>query len=195
MRALLAGLLLAASPAWAGGFVRIDAQRQSEARLGLFAPVSRTVAIAPSVRLSGRQAELDVGVTAEIGALYVTGWVGGGMRWEATQAFFGPGLALAFEAPPIPLYLESWTELRLFRPLGGLEDELWKQDLVLITVRNNLSTGAQFEPRYTFPGGLQTLYVGPRVNLGFGKDALGLFGGWDTQGNGFTARVTLLLRF
>jgi hypothetical protein len=177
------------------GYARFDFQRSSEMRLGVFAPVSRTVAIAPSIRASGRQAELNVGVTADIGALYVTGWVGGGMRYTATVPYVSPGLAFAIEAPPLPLYLESWTEYRHFRTFGGTEDELWKQDLVMLTLREGFSLGAQFEPMWEMPGGLQTFYIGPRANLGFRRDALGVFAGWDTQTGGVLARVTLLLRF
>ncbi|MEZ4315895.1 MAG: hypothetical protein R3F61_00250 [Myxococcota bacterium] len=197
MRPLLAALLFASTPAWAGGYARLDFQRASQVRVGVFAPVSRTVAIAPVARLSGREAELDVGVTADIGALYLAGWVGGGMRFSpAAVPYVSPGLSFALEVPPLPLYIESWTELRVLQPFGGTADELWKQDLLLITVRHQLSLGGQYEPTFTFPGGLQTSYIGPRANFGFRRgDAIGVFGGWDTQGNGFTGRVTVLLRF
>jgi len=182
--------------AWASGYARLDFEQGIEARVGVFAPVSRTTAIAPVLRGSGRQAELDLGLSTELGALHLSGWMAGGMRYDATVPFFGPGLAFAIEIPPLPLYFESTTEYRIFRPFGGTADELLKRDLVLFTLRYRLSAGAQFEPRWRNPGGLQSNHIGPRVNIGFQRgDAIGLFAGWDTLGTGVLVRATLLLRF
>ncbi len=177
------------------GFVRLDFQRGSEVRLGVFAPVSRTVAVLPQVRASGVQSELNLGLTGDAGAIHVHGWFAGGLRYTALTPYMGPGLSFVLEVPPLPIYLESWTELRLFQPFGGAADELLHRDFLLLTLRPYLSVGGQFEPTFSTSGGVQTMYVGPRANVSFGKDAIGVFAGWDAEGGGVLVRATLLLRF
>jgi hypothetical protein len=196
-RLLLAGLLAVpvSEAAATTGYLRLDFQRGSELRFGVFAPVSRTVAVLPTLRASGIQSELNLGVTGDAGALHVHAWVAGGLRYTALTPYAGPGLSFVLEVPPLPLYIESWSELRLFQPFGGPSDELLHRSFVLLTMRPFLSVGGQVEPTVVTGEGVQTNYVGPRANLGFGRDAIGLFAGWDTQGSGVFVRATLMLRF
>ena len=115
---LLAAGCLASSAAVAGeqpdsGWVRFDLEGTAPNLMGgVTLPVGAgptAVAIDASVGL--RQGAAYVGFTREAGSLYLMPQLGVQLDWDAGEVGVGPSLIAAFEVPPLPVYLESWTRV------------------------------------------------------------------------------------
>lgn len=144
--------------------------------VGFTIPFSRTTALAIDVIGSDSSAGINVGPTFEIGALYLAPMVGADYTFEGGDAGLAATLLWAFEAPPLPIYLESWTRATLRKPFGGSNEVLW-QIQALGTVRSWLAVGPEFDALYA-PVGQRRL--GLRANLGVTKNiTLGVFAGYE----------------
>jgi hypothetical protein len=190
MRALSAFILLgllASGPALAQeepklpvhGWVRADFETEpvgGRAWVGVTIPFSRTTALAIDVIATDVAAGVNVGPTFEIGALYLTPMVGADYTYEGGTAGVAGTLLWAFEAPPVPIYLESWTRATLREPFGGSNDILWQLQ-VLATLRSWLALGPEYDALYA-PIGQRRL--GLRANFGITKNIVfGVFAGYE----------------
>jgi hypothetical protein len=160
------------------GWVRADfdtAPVGGRAWVGVTVPFSRTTALATDLIVSNTAASLNVGPTFEIGALYLSPMVGAEYGYQGT-----PGVAAtllwAFEAPPLPIYLESWTRATLRSPFGGSDDILWQLQ-VLATLRGWVALGPEYDALYAASGQNR---LGLRANFGLTENlVLGVFAGYE----------------
>jgi hypothetical protein len=173
------------------GWIRADFDTQPESGrgwLGVTFPFSRTTALAVDVIASDTAAGLDVGPTFEIGALYLTPMVGAEYNYDVEQAGLVGSLLWAFEAPPLPIYIESWTRATLRKPFDGSNDLLW-QIQVLGTLRSWLALGPEFDALYA-PIGQRRL--GLRANVGLTENlVLGVFAGYEFDSSARAAATGL----
>lgn len=200
---LIAGTVFAQAPAklpvhgWltATGNTVLDG---SELQLGVAIPFTRVTALALEGQATGLDAGFGLGPTFEFGSLYlapmavVEGRFAGGMG-------VGGQLLLAWEAPPLPLYLEA--RVRAESDLGsGLS--VADRSLLLITLPW-FAVGAEHDA--LFPMDASTGYnrLGGRLNVAMGKSAtVGIFAGAELDeqakkaaNSGFDGQLTLTFRF
>lgn len=160
------------------GWVRLDADTAKVGRrawAGVTIPFSRTTALAADVIASTTAAGVDVGPTFELGALYLSPLVGAESSYKGTFGLAGT-LLLSFEAPPLPIYLESWLRATLRSPFGGSNEIVWQLQ-ALGTLRSWLALGPEYDAVYAETGQRR---LGLRANFGITKHiVLGAFVGYE----------------
>ncbi len=201
MRALSASVLLgllAGGPALAQeepklpvhGWVRLDldtAKIGRRAWVGVTVPFSRTTALAADVMATTTQAGLDVGPTFELGALYLSPMLGAEYSYKGMLGVAAT-LLWAFEAPPLPIYLESWTRATLRSPFGGSNEIIWQLQ-ALATLRSWVALGPEFDAVYAESGQRR---LGLRANFGLTKHiVLGVFAGYEFDASARAASMDL----
>jgi hypothetical protein len=160
------------------GWVRADYDTQpssGRAWIGVTLPSSPTTAFVADVIVSDTAAGLNIGQTFEIGALYLTPMVGAESSYEG-EVGAAATLLWAFEAPPLPIYLESWTRATLRSPFGGSNDVIWQLQ-ALATLRSWLALGPEYDAVYSSSGQNR---LGLRANIGVTNNiVLGVFAGYE----------------
>jgi hypothetical protein len=143
-----------------------------QGELGVAIPFSRVTALAVEGWASSLDAGLSLGPTFEIGSLYLAPMASFQSSYTGDKGFGGQ-LLVAWEAPPLPLYLESRARTLYLLDEGGLL--LSDRSLGLITLPW-FAVGLEHDGEIRPVGGHNRW--GPRFNFGIGKHlALGLFGG------------------
>lgn len=187
------------------GWVRADLDSTlaaSRGQIGVTLPISRVTALAIEVQGDGIAAGADIGPTFEAGALYLAPMVGAEYAYATGDIGIAQQLLIGFEAPPLPLYVES-TVRNVYR-LDGT-DVLSDRTLILITLRKWLALGPEHDGAVDFAGTAgDTNQWGLRANFGLGKHAvLGAFAGYELNADaraasslgGFAARGTVFFTF
>lgn len=100
------------------------------------------------------------------------------------------------------IYFESWIQMFLNSPFDEEgADSFYTRDFVLYSINDTIAIGPQVEATIDLgdDGGLGSLIVGGRINLGYGENnTLGLFVGVETQleddseDTGLTGRMTFV---
>lgn len=100
------------------------------------------------------------------------------------------------------IYFESWIQMFLNSPFDEEgADSLYTRDFILYSINDTVAIGPQVEATIDLgdDGGLGSLIVGGRINLGYGENnTLGLFVGIETQldedseDTGLTGRMTFV---
>ncbi|MCY4403629.1 MAG: hypothetical protein OXD54_13725 [Candidatus Poribacteria bacterium] len=100
------------------------------------------------------------------------------------------------------IYFESWIQMFLNSPFDEEgADSFYTRDFVLYSINDTVAIGPQVEATIDLgdDGGLGSLIVGGRINLGYGENnTLGLFVGLETQldddseDTGLTGRMTFV---
>ena len=100
------------------------------------------------------------------------------------------------------IYFESWIQMFLNSPFDEEgADSFYTRDFVLYSINDTVAIGPQVEATIDLgdDGGLGSLIVGGRINLGYGENnTLGLFVGVETQldedseDTGLTGRMTFV---
>ena len=114
------------------------------------------------------------------------------------SSLIAPQLFTILDASPI--YFESWIQGFFNTPFDEeASDSLYTRDFLLYSISDTVQIGPQVEATIDLgdDGGLGSLVVGGRINLGYGENnTLGLFVGFETQladdseDTGLTGRMT-----
>lgn len=177
----------AAEPLPVHGWVRADFETATltpQGWVGITLPVSRATAIAIDGLASDTAAGFDVGPTFEMGSLYLAPMIGGEFAYAGG---FGltPQLLLAFEAPPLPIYIESQIRAGVRSPfLVGATDTLGDRTLVLITLAKWVALGFEHDGTRVLSGlaDVSSDQYGLRTNFGITRGlTLGVFAGYEAD--------------
>lgn len=150
--------------------------------------------------------DLGIGITAvesEEMSLSFTPMVGIGFDYASANgpsSLIAPQLFTILDASPI--YFESWIQGFFNSPFDEeATDSLYTRDFILYSLSDTVAIGPQVEATIDLgdDGGLGSLVVGGRINLGYGENnTLGLFVGFETQleddseDTGLTGRMTFM---
>ena len=150
--------------------------------------------------------DLGIGITAvesEEMSLSFTPMVGIGFDYASANgpsSLIAPQLFTILEAGPI--YFESWIQGFFNSPFDEeATDSFYTRDFILYSINDTVAIGPQVEATIDLgdDGGLGSLVVGGRINLGYGENnTLGLFVGIETQldedseDTGLTGRMTFV---
>jgi hypothetical protein len=149
--------------------------------------------IASNIYVVGSFAELDVGVTVELGPLSLTPMVGAGFDFaeSALTTLVAPQLFTILDLPSV--YAESWMQLFLSSPLAsGGEDLGYLRAFALYKLHEWVALGPQAEVSYQFGemSGVTSLPIGGQVGVGYGKNnTLGIFLGYDPKAPSESDRI------
>ncbi len=160
-----------------------------QGELGVAIPFSRVTAIAVEGFAGSLDAGLSLGPTFEIGSLYLSPMVGFQSSYTGDKGFGGQ-LLLAWEAPPLPLYLESRARAFYLLDEGGLL--LSDRTLALVPLPW-FAVGLEHDGEIRPVGGHNRW--GPRFNFGIGKHlVLGAYGGFEADPEARTAAKARMLQ-
>ncbi len=144
--------------------------------LGVAIPFSRVTALAVEGFAGRLDAGLNLGPTFEIGSLYLSPMVSFQSSYTGDKGFGGQ-LLVAWEAPPLPLYLESRARSLYLLDEGGL---LLSDRTLLMVSLPWFAVGAEHDGEIRPVGGHNRW--GPRFNFGIGKHlVLGVYGGIEAK--------------
>jgi hypothetical protein len=162
-------------------------------QVGLTFPLSPDAAVATSLVLSNTAVELQAGVTLQFGALDLMLLAGLERRFGASTFGLVPELHVVIEAPPLPVYLESWVRVGVHSPFDATgTDDCLTRSFLLVNIKRWVSVGPQTEVGWVLGGPLTSLPVGARANFRVnGHLGLGLFAGWETQAAGRTSGLVV----
>jgi hypothetical protein len=151
------------------------------------------VDIASNIYLVGTFAELDVGVTFELGPLSICPMVGVGFDFaeSALTELIAPQLFTIVDLPS--LYFENWIQFFITSPLvdGGV-NAAETRAFLLYKLNELFAVGPQVEATYQFGqmSGVTSVPVGGQVGVGYGKNnTLGIFLGYDRKAPSDTDRI------
>jgi hypothetical protein len=145
-----------------------------QGELGVAIPFSRVTALSVEGFANSLDAGLNLGPTFEIGSLYLSPMASFQSSYTGEKGFGGQ-LLVAWEAPPLPLYLESRARSLYLLDESGL---LLSDRTLLMVTLPWFAVGAEHDGEIRPVGGHNRW--GPRFNFGIGKHlVLGVYAGFE----------------